>query len=153
MNRKILTYPQDTLPHNIGTKALVGGCFDLLHFGHLSFLKAAKKLADNLIICLEPDAAIQRMKGAAPIHTQNQRAEILAELICVDYILLLPGFFNYDDYLTLVKTVQPDFLAVTKGDPQLTNKQMQAREVGAKVVEVNQLIEGLSSSLIRHKHL
>ena len=86
MTIKTLTYPHDMLPHNIGTKTLVGGCFDLLHFGHLSFLKAAKELADILIICLEPDTTIQRMKKAAPIHTQKQRAEILAELICVDYI-------------------------------------------------------------------
>jgi cytidyltransferase-like protein len=150
---KILTYPQDALPYNIGTKTLVGGCFDLLHFGHLSFLKAAKELADNLIICLESDTTIQRMKKAAPIHTQKQRAEILAELICVDYILLLPALSSYDDYLKLVKAIQPNFLAVTKGDPQLANKQQQAHDVGATVIEVNQLIEGLSSSLIRHNHL
>ncbi len=153
MTIKTLTYPHDMLPHNIGTKTLVGGCFDLLHFGHLSFLKAAKELADILIICLEPDTTIQRMKKAAPIHTQKQRAEILAELICVDYILLLPALSSYDDYLKLVKAIQPDFLAVTKGDPQLANKQQQAHEVGATVIEVNQLIEGLSSSLIRHNHL
>lgn len=153
MHIKILPYPQGILPHNIGSKTLVGGCFDLLHFGHLSFLKAAKTLAEILIVCLEPDATIQRMKKANPIHTQSQRAEILAELICVDYIFLLPPLSSYEDYLKLVKTIQPNFLAITKGDSQLVNKQRQAHEIGAKVVEVNQLIDGLSSSLIRHYHL
>ncbi|WP_052046310.1 adenylyltransferase/cytidyltransferase family protein [Candidatus Paracaedibacter symbiosus] len=153
MDNKIFRYPQDPLPPILGTKVLVGGCFDLLHYGHLSFFKAAKKLGDNLIISLEPDLTIRRLKQASPIHTQNQRAEILSELLCTDYILLLPELHNYDDYLMLVKTVKPDFLAVTKGDPQTVNKQKQALEIGALVIEVNQVIEGLSSSLIRRNHL
>lgn len=137
----------------LGTKTLVGGCFDLFHYGHLSFLKAAQKLADHLIVCLESDQTIERIKGDRPIHNQSQRAEILAELMCIDYILLLPSLQNYDDYLTLVKTVQPDFLAITQNDPQLVHKQLQANEIGARVVEVNHLIDGLSSRLIRLHHL
>lgn len=106
-----------------------------------------------MIVGLEPDTTIERLKGAAPIHTQKQRAEILAELACIDYILLLPDLYTYDDYLELVKAVHPNLLGVTKGDPQTANKKKQALEVGASVVEVNQLIEGLSSSLIRRNHL
>lgn len=153
MHQKILIYPQDQLPPLQGTKTLVGGCFDLLHYGHLSFFKAAKKLGDYLIVGLEPDTTIERLKRAAPIHTQKQRAEILAELICIDYILLLPDLYTYDDYLALVKAIHPNFLGVTKGDPQTINKQKQASEIGACVIEVNQLIDGLSSSLIRRNHL
>lgn len=153
MTEKIFIYPQQSLPPIVGSKTLVGGCFDLLHYGHLCFFKAAKQLADTLIVCVEPDQTIERVKGAPPIHTQSQRAEILAELICIDSILLLPSLQSYDDYLTLVKTVRPDFLAITQGDPQLANKQLQAKAIGATVVEVNPLIEGLSSSLIRRHHL
>lgn len=153
MNNKILSYPSDSLPPLTGTKCLVGGCFDLFHYGHLSFFKAAKQTADTLIVCLEPDPSIFRLKKAAPIHTQRQRAEILSELCCIDYILLLPCLQTYEDYLQLVKTVQPHFLGVTEGDPQLINKQSQAKEIGAKVIVVNHLLPGLSSSLIRHHHL
>lgn len=153
MISKILTYPHDQLPLLQGTKTLVGGCFDLLHYGHLSFFKAAEKLSDYLIVGLEPDTTIERLKGTTPIHTQRQRAEILAELSCIDYILLLPNLYTYDDYFALVKAVQPQFLGVTKGDPQTDNKRKQAKEIGASVVEVNQLIDGLSSSLIRRNHL
>lgn len=153
MSSKILTYSHDQLPLFQGTKVLVGGCFDLLHYGHLSFFKAAKKLGDCLIVGLEPDASIAQLKGAAPIHSQAQRAEILAELICIDYVLLLPCLQDYSDYLALVKAVHPDFLAITKGDPQTVNKKKQAHEINASVIEVNQLIEGLSSSLIRRYHL
>lgn len=153
MSQKIFRYCSHQLPSIRGTKTLLGGCFDLLHYGHLSFLKSASALGNNLIIALESDATIRRLKGAAPIHTQNQRSEILAELTCIDHVLLLPELRLYKDYLTLVKTVSPNFLAVTKGDPQIANKRKQAHEIGAIVVEVNHLIEGLSSSLIRRNHL
>lgn len=153
MSAKILTYPHDQIPPLQGKKILVGGCFDLLHYGHLSFFKAAKKLGNHLIVGLEPDATIERLKGAPPIHPQTQRAEILAELMCIDFVLLLPCFQGYDDYLRLVKAVHPYFLAITQGDPQAANKTKQAQEIGATVVEVNHLIDGLSSSLIRRYHL
>lgn len=150
---KILTYPHDEPPFVQSKKVLVGGCFDLLHYGHLSFLKAAKRQGECLIIGLESDATITQLKGSPPIHSHIQRAEILAELECVDYVLLLPYLGDYDDYLTLVKRVNPDSLAITKGDRQTANKKKQAQAIKACVIEVNQLIEGLSSSLIRSSHL
>lgn len=163
MTSKILSYPFPTqesdaapIEHFISTKGkrvLVGGCYDLLHYGHYSFFKEAKKIGDTLIVALEPDASIEKLKGLAPIHTQLQRAEILAELECVDYVVLLPALKTFEDYLALVQTLSPNFLAVTAGDPQLQNKQRQADAIGAQVIEVIQLLEGLSSSLIRHYHL
>lgn len=148
----IYTSPLPDFPLNKQT-VLVGGCFDLLHYGHLTFLKSAKALGDCLIIALESDQSISQSKGSPPIHTQQQRAEILAALNCTDYILLLPPLKGYAGYLQLVQDIRPNFLAVTKGDPQTPNKHLQARTVGAQVVEVNVLIEGLSSSLIRAEHL
>lgn len=135
----------------VSGKVLVGGCFDLLHYGHLRFLESARLQGDYLIVALESDESIHRTKGAYPIHTQQQRAEILAALWCVDMVLLLPPLQGFDDYFLLVKQVNPSVLAVTGGDSQLTNKQKQADLIGARVVVVNQLIGGLSSSIIRSK--
>lgn len=132
-------------------KVLTGGCFDLLHYGHLNFLKSAKAYGDVLIVALESDESILKMKGALPIHTQQQRAQILAELSCVDFVLLLPSLSGFEDYMDLVRCVSPQILAVTNGDKQTANKAKQADFIGAKLVVVNQLIEGLSSSIIRSK--
>jgi cytidyltransferase-like protein len=132
---------------------LVGGCFDLLHYGHLKFLQAAKSSGDDLVVALESDDNIVKVKKINPIHKQHQRAEILAELMCVDKVLLLPPLNGYEDYRELVSSVNPKILAVTSGDIQLANKQKQAAEIGATVVIVNQLIEGLSSYIIRSKLL
>ena len=132
-------------------KVLVGGCFDLLHYGHLNFLKSAKDCGDFLLVALESDESILKMKGALPIHTQQQRAEILAELECVDRVLLLPSLSGFEDYMDLVRSLSPQTLAVTSGDSQRANKQKQADLIGAQLVVVNHLIEGLSSSIIRSK--
>ncbi|MBW8310187.1 MAG: adenylyltransferase/cytidyltransferase family protein [Candidatus Paracaedibacteraceae bacterium] len=151
MQLKIIPYQLDnsiTLPGCV----LVGGCFDLLHYGHLNFLKASAKLG-SLVVALESDRAIKLRKGSSPIHTQQQRAEILAELHCVATVILLPMLKTYEDYCTLVLAIQPSVLAITQGDPQTDNKKKQAAAINAKLVEVNNLIEGLSSTLIKANHL
>lgn len=132
-------------------KVLVGGCFDLLHYGHLRFLQLARQEGGCLVVALESDESIYQTKGANPIHTQQQRAEILAGLSCVDQVFMLPVLQGFDDYCALVQQVCPEILAVTNGDPQLSNKKKQADVIGARVVVVNQLIDGLSSSIIRSK--
>lgn len=125
---------------------LVGGCFDLLHYGHLKFLERAKALGDVLSIALEPDAKILNSKKRMPIHSQKQRAEILSHLQCVDEIILLPLMHGFDDYLQLVQSLQPQYLAITAHDPQKMNKQKQAEIIGAEIVTVIDLMEEFSSS-------
>ncbi len=152
-DKKNGTIKETTFPiaDNSQTKILVGGCFDLLHYGHLKFLQSAKSYGDYLIVALESDESIQAMKGSLPIHTQHQRAEILAELSCVDCVLILPVLKGFDDYMNLVAVLSPQILAVTSGDTQTANKQKQADQIDAHLVVVNQLIEGLSSRIIRSK--
>ncbi|HXF90872.1 MAG TPA: adenylyltransferase/cytidyltransferase family protein [Candidatus Nitrosotenuis sp.] len=147
---KIITYPTSS-PFPAPQSILVGGCFDLLHYGHLNFLKSAKSHGKILVVALESDESISQHKNIPSIHTQQQRAEILAELKCVDYVIQLPTMTTFDEYLDLVEWIQPKIIAVTEGDQQLTNKERQAARVGAKVLVVNQLIEGLSSRLIRQR--
>lgn len=126
---------------------LLGGCFDLLHFGHISFLGRAKNLGDILIVALECDEFIKRRKKKIPIHSQEERAKILASLRMVDLVILLPFFARDDDYLRLVKIISPRIIAITEGDPQRWNKTKFAKAVGARVV-ATPIIKRFSSSSI-----
>ncbi len=127
---------------------LVGGCFDVLHYGHVRFLEEAKRQGDYLIIALESDTSITKWKKRTPIHDIAKRAHNLASLRVVDEIILLPPLQGYDDYLNLVKSIHPKVIAITDGDPQIDNKRKQAMDIGAKVVIVTTRIEPFSSSKI-----
>ncbi len=129
-------------------KVLVGGCFDLLHFGHFTFLKKAAAAGDKLIIALEPDEFIKKKKKRKPIHNQQQRAEILKSLRFVDEVILLPFFKKDDDYFQLIEKIRPDIVAVTAGDPHIKNKIEQAKKIGATVKVVTPLLKGYSTNEI-----
>ncbi len=115
---------------------LVGGCFDVLHYGHLRFLKQAKALGDYLIVALESDASLAETKSRKVFHTQKQRAEILESLAVVDEVLLLPQMASDQTYLELVQRIAPTTIALTQGDPQAHNKERQAKSIGALCVSV-----------------
>ena len=88
------------------------GCFDLLHVGHVRYLKEASRLGDVLIVGINTDASVKRLKGPTrPVQNQDDRAEILASLKCVTHTIL----FDQDTPLELIKLVQPDVL-VKGGD-------------------------------------
>lgn len=128
---------------------VIGGCFDILHLGHIRFLKQAKKLGEVLIILLESDERIKSMKGQGrPINSQEIRAEILGALQDVDFVVLLPSKMENKDYDFFVNKIKPDYIAVTKGDAGLKNKKRSAKLVNAKVVEVINLVEGYSTNKI-----
>jgi rfaE bifunctional protein nucleotidyltransferase chain/domain len=115
---------------------LAGGCFDILHIGHITFLENAKKTGDILILFLESDEAIKLLKGEKrPINNQENRAKILSAIEFVDFIIPLPKPFKTEDYQDLVSEIKPGVIAVTEGDPNLENKKSQAKEVEG-VVEV-----------------
>ena len=126
---------------------LVGGCFDILHYGHLRFLSQAKEKGEMLIVALESDTFIRKIKNKKPIHTQEQRAEILAHLNLVDMIILLP-LFTEKDYFDMVRVIHPHAIALTKGDPHLLEKSKQALKVGASLVQID-FMKGYSSSYIQ----
>lgn len=116
---------------------LAGGCFDLLHNGHISFLKKAKEEGDFLIILLESDVMIKKRKSAnRPIETQQVRAEKLSNLNTVDLIILLPDEMKNDDYDNLVSALKPAIIATTKGDPGRHHKERQAKLVRGEVKDV-----------------
>jgi len=83
------------------------GCFDILHKGHVSYLNKAKTFGDILILGLNSDASVKRLKGEnRPINTQDDRAYILSALECVDYVVI----FDEDTPYELIKLIQPDVL-------------------------------------------
>lgn len=97
---------------------LVGGCFDILHYGHICFLKKARALGNHLVVALESDENTKKLKGPKrPIHTQKQRAEILKSLTFVDKVISLPPIPNYQK---LVLKVHPSIIAITQGDTKNT---------------------------------
>lgn len=128
---------------------LAGGCFDVIHLAHIKFLKLAKEKGQFLVLLLESDENIRQMKGKyRPVNNQITRAENLSKLETVDYIILLkkPTSSNY--YENIVKSIQPDIIAVTKGDPMLSVKKLQAEEVNGKVIEVMERNKEFSSTRI-----
>jgi rfaE bifunctional protein nucleotidyltransferase chain/domain len=71
------------------TIVLTNGCFDLLHVGHIRYLEAAHEEGDVLIVALNSDVSVRSLKGSSrPIMGENERAEILSALSCVDYVLI-----------------------------------------------------------------
>lgn len=88
------------------------GCFDILHIGHVRYLQEAKKLGDILIVGINTDESVKRLKGPSrPIQSEMDRAEILAALECVDFVI----HFNEDTPLNLIKKIKPNIL-VKGGD-------------------------------------
>ena len=134
---------------------LVGGCFDILHLGHITFLEKAKKLGKNLVILLESDENIKKLKGEnRPINGQINRAKMLTKLKMVDYVIMLPKLKNNQDYTDLIKKISPKIIAVSGQDEKLDNKKQQAKLVGAKIVEVTKRLKKYSTSeIIRFKAL
>lgn len=84
------------------------GCFDLLHSGHVRYLEAARSLGDALVVGLNSDNSVRRLgKGPErPFTPQEDRAEVLAALACVDAVVL----FDQDTPLALIEYLQPDIL-------------------------------------------
>jgi rfaE bifunctional protein nucleotidyltransferase chain/domain len=87
------------------------GCFDIIHIGHVGYLREAKKLGDVLVIGLNSDSSVSRIKPGRPINTENHRAEVLSSLEMVDYVTI----FDEDTPYELIKFLKPDVL-VKGGD-------------------------------------
>lgn len=151
MKTNILKYSElSELKKNYEGKkiVLVGGCFDLLHYGHFKFLQQAKKQGDILVVALESDEFIVSQKKRKPIHNQMQRAEILASLHMVNVVILLPLLESNQDYADLVTQVHPSVIAVTEGDSNLDYKKKHALLVNAEVRVVTSLLSDFSTTQI-----
>lgn len=91
---------------------LTNGCFDLLHTGHVRYLQAARALGDALAVALNGDDSVRALKGAGrPLNTESDRAEVLAALACVDYVVI----FSEVRVTNLIEKVRPS-IYVKGGD-------------------------------------
>lgn len=128
---------------------LVGGCFDVLHPGHIIFLQKAKNCGDVLVVLLENDQRVKDLKGVGrPVHNQKQRAFTLSALRVVDCVVMLPFMEKAEEYDRIIKKIKPDIVAVTSGDQSNIHKKRSAKIVGAQLKYVTRIIGNHSTSRI-----
>ena len=153
MNSGILTLEQAILrfargKHNGKRIVFTNGCFDLLHPGHIRTLGAARKLGDALIVGLNSDASVRRLKGPGrPVLPEQERAEILAALECVGAVVI----FNEPTPREIIAALLPDVL-VKGGDwpgDQIVGRE-EVEAAGGRVVSVA-VAPGYSTSALLQK--
>ncbi|MBU2549087.1 MAG: D-glycero-beta-D-manno-heptose 1-phosphate adenylyltransferase [Proteobacteria bacterium] len=147
---KILSWPQarrriEDLRREDRRVVFTNGCFDLLHVGHVRYLAEARGLGDFLIVGLNSDASVTRIKGSSrPLTPEHERAEVLAALTAVDAVVV----FEQDDPLDLITRLEPDVLV--KGEDWPVER-IVGREIvesrGGKVLGIP-LTPGVSTSAI-----
>jgi rfaE bifunctional protein nucleotidyltransferase chain/domain len=124
------------------------GCFDIIHQGHVKYLSEASDLGDILIVGLNTDDSVKRLKGKnRPLQDQGSRAITLAAISFIDYIVL----FNEDTPLRIIKTIMPDILV--KGgdyDPEKIVGYDIVKSAGGKVITIP-YEKGYSTSIIINK--
>ena len=130
------------------TIVFTNGCFDILHAGHVRYLNGARALGDCLIVGLNSDQSVRMLKGPSrPVNGQDDRAEVLAGLRAVDYVVL----FNEKTAETIVNEVKPDIYA--KGGDYCIQDLPESKIVeayGGRIVLIPE-VEGRSSSNIIRK--
>lgn len=137
------------LEDNKGKKIVfTNGCFDILHRGHVTYLAEAKKLGDLLIMGVNSDASVKRLKGPErPINNEEDRKYVLSQLKSVDFVEI----FEEDTPLNLIKKISPDVLV--KGGDWKIDQIVGGKEVinnGGEVYSLN-FVDGYSTTSIIKK--
>ena len=144
--KKILSLDQlvQACPSGTGM-VFTNGCFDLLHLGHVTYLAQARSLGDFLVVALNDDASITRLKGPTrPVHSLADRAGVIAALASVDYVIS----FGSDTPLHCIQQLRPQWLV--KGGDYAPRAIVGAQEVPHWGGQVKCLpfVEGYSSSAV-----
>jgi len=124
------------------------GCFDILHVGHVRYLKQAKALGDVLVVGVNTDASVRKLKGdSRPINPQDDRAEVLAALENVDFVSL----FDEDTPVEFIKAVKPD-MHVKGGDYKVSElaETPVVQALGGQM-KIIPLVQGKSTTSIVNK--
>lgn len=140
---KITTAEHVRRPSGRGRLVFTNGCFDILHPGHVDYLERARSMGEGLVVGLNSDASVRRLKGELrPINDQASRARVLAALQCVDYVVI----FDEDTPLELIKKLRPDVL-VKGGDwsvDRIVGREV-VQEAGGEVCSIA-LLDGHSTT-------
>ena len=143
LNAKVAVWKEQSLKI-----VFTNGCFDLLHAGHVTYLEAAKKRGDKLILGLNTDRSVSAIKGPTrPVVNEQDRARVLAALESVDAVIL----FDEDTPLNLINTIKPNIIA--KGSDYAADQVVGGREVlswGGEIALID-LVAGRSTSSIIKK--
>ena len=130
------------------TIVTTNGCFDILHVGHVRYLQKTKTFADVMIVCLNSDDSVRRIKGPKrPINNENDRAEILCALECVDYVVI----FDESSPEKLLCKIKPD--VHTKGADYTIETLPEAKSIIANGgrIEFISFVEGKSTTKVIEK--
>ena len=122
------------------------GCFDVLHRGHTSYLREARRLGDVLIVAINDDASVRRLKGPdRPINPAADRAAVIAELACVDHVAV----FGEDTPIELIRLIRPDVYA-KGGDytPEMLPETQVVRELGGEVAILDYVADHSTSGIV-----
>lgn len=137
----------DKLKDSGKTLVFTNGCFDLLHAGHVTYLEFARRQGDALMIGLNSDESVRRIKGPTrPVNEQSQRALVLAALECVDYVVI----FDADEPADLIMKITPDVLVKGKDWAHYVSGREWVESHGGRIA-LAPLVDGLSSTRIIEK--
>lgn len=137
----------DSLKEQNKKIVFTNGCFDILHLGHIRYLQQAKKLGDILIVGVNSDASVRKLKGnLRPIVPENERSEIIAALECIDYVIVFPELTPEN----LIHTIKPD-IHVKGGDWKIEQipEASLVQSYGGRVVIVDQVKDYSTTNLIK----
>ena len=124
------------------------GIFDILHIGHIRYLQEARKLGDILVVAVNSDASTKRLKGSSrPINNENDRAEVLAALECIDFVAI----FNEDNPISFLSAIKPD-IHVKGGDYDISRivEKDAVEKHGGKIILIP-MVKGYSTTSIIEK--
>ncbi|SEF86005.1 adenylyltransferase/cytidyltransferase family protein [Paenibacillus sp. UNC499MF] len=112
------------------TIVMAGGCFDIFHIGHLDYLQTARGMGDILVVAVNSDASVRRIKSRPPVFGAGQRAGIVAALEVVDYVFI----FGEDDCCEAIRAIRPDYFVKGWDYKDKTFPEMAAaREIGCEI--------------------
>jgi D-beta-D-heptose 7-phosphate kinase/D-beta-D-heptose 1-phosphate adenosyltransferase len=148
LDRDSLKQHVDTLRKAGRVVVFTNGCFDLLHIGHVRCLQQARRQGDCLLVALNSDTSVQQIKGKGqPFVAEQQRAEVVAALACVDWVTI----FEEPEPLVLIRLLRPDVLVKGADWPQEEIVgATEVEEAGGKVVTVP-LEPGISTTALIKK--
>ena len=143
------------------TIGLITGCFDVLHVGHVAFLKFAKSKVDFLVVGLDNDKTIKISKSQGrPIYGYSQRAEVLSELQSVDFVFQITATIDFGSpkaetvYVNISRKINPTAIfAVPLVDKYWINKRNRAKKLGVLFYEMKKIARTSSTDIIKKLEL